>query len=549
MRPRQIFAATTVVMLAACGGGSETEKTGAAAEPGKGGPRAHLQSLLQTATDSNKVVSLATGDTLHLSPATVEFYQKRRFRPVWSDDDKLNEQGQKLSGVLRSTEKDGLNPLRYRYDVIAKMAQAFEREGEGELSEALEARYGAEVDLLLTEGFTRYALDLSTGTLDPKEGGLEWKIPRGAVPRQNLLRALSKKDADPEKIIEQVRPTAPQYRRLMHVLSRLQDVKQKGGWQPVTAGAAAPGDSSATVAALRRRLMMSEDPREAAMAARGAQRPDVYDRDLQLAVKHFQERHGIDGDGRLGEKTLEELNHSVDDRLAEVKLNIDRWRWLPHDLGKMYILVNVAGFEMSVIENNRAIEEMNVVVGKPGWATPIFADTLESIVVNPYWNVPPNIAKDEIIPAINSDPGYLARNNMERTANGGFRQRPGPKNALGEFKFLFPNQHDVYLHDTPADALFSRSSRAFSHGCIRLERPRDLAYLLGNKLARKSPEQIDRLLATGSEQWITVKRKIPVYILYFTTWVDDDGTVRYHHDVYGIDKQFENQQVKFEQRA
>jgi murein L,D-transpeptidase YcbB/YkuD len=428
------------------------------------------------------------------------------------------------------------------------MTAAFEEEGDRELSEELEAKYGGELDLLLTEGFTRYALDLATGTLDPKQGGLEWNIPRGAVPKENLLRALSKGD-DPEEIVDKVRPVAPQYRRLMHVLSRLQDVKKRGGWKPIEAGDAAPGDSSPVVALIRQRLMMSEDQREAAMAARGGQRPMVFDQDLHLALKHFQERHAIDGDGRVGAKTVEELNRSVDDRINEVRLNIDRWRWLPHDLGKMYIMVNVAGFEMSVIENGRAIEEMNVVVGKPGWATPIFADTLEHIVVNPYWNVPPSIANDEILPALASDPGYLERNNMERTSDGGFRQRPGPKNALGEFKFLFPNGHDVYLHDTPADALFSRASRAFSHGCIRLERPRDLAYLLGQKLADKSPEQIDRLSDMDTEQWIKVKRKIPVYVLYFTTWVDDDGTVRYHHDVYGIDEQFESQRTKFEQRA
>jgi murein L,D-transpeptidase YcbB/YkuD len=428
------------------------------------------------------------------------------------------------------------------------MIADFERESEGELTEELEARYGGELDLLLTEGFTRYALDLATGTLDPKQGGLEWNIPRGAVPKENLLRSISRGD-DPEDVIDKVRPTAPQYRRLMHVLSRLHDVQKKGGWQPVEAGSAAPGDSSAVVVALRRRLMLSEDQREAAMAGRGAQRSAWFDQDLHLALKHFQERHGIDGDGRLGEKTVEELNHTVDERVAEVKLNLDRWRWLPHDLGKMYIMVNVAGFEMAVIENGRAIEEMNVVVGKPGWATPIFADTLENIVVNPYWNVPASIAQDEVLPAIAADPGYLERNNMERTSDGGFRQRPGPTNALGEFKFLFPNKHNVYLHDTPADALFSRSSRAFSHGCIRLERPRDLAYLLGNKLANKSPEQIDRLSDLSTEQWISLKRKIPVYVLYFTTWVDDDGTVRYHHDVYGIDKGFDAQRVKFDQRA
>ena len=510
------------------------------------GPRDRIRALLESA-DSNKVVQLVIGDTLHISPATIEFYRKRRYKPVWSDDDKLNDQGRKLAQVLRNTEDDGLHPLRYRYDVAHKMVTAFESEGDNELDEQSEAQYGGELDLLLTEGFTRYALDLATGTLDPKQGGLEWNIPRGAVPRENLLRALSRGE-DPAKIIDRVRPTAPQYRRLMHVLSRFNDIKQKGGWKTVQAGKAAPGDSGAHVAALRQRLMLSEDEREAAMATRGNERPHVFDQDLRLALKHFQDRHGIDGDGQLGEKTIEELNHSIDDRISELKLNLDRWRWLPHDLGKMYIMVNVAGFEMSVIENNRAIEEMNVVVGKPGWATPIFADTLESIVINPYWNVPTNIANDEVIPAINRDPGYLARNNMERTRDGGFRQRPGPKNALGEVKFLFPNKHDVYLHDTPADALFSRSSRAFSHGCIRLERPRDLMYLLGSKLARKTPEQLDRLRESKTEQWVSVKRKIPVYVLYFTTWVDDDRTVRYHHDVYGIDKNFESQQMKFDRR-
>jgi murein L,D-transpeptidase YcbB/YkuD len=494
------------------------------------------------------VLQLVAGDTLHISRATIDFYRKRRFRPAWSEEDKLTDAGQKLASVIRESERDGLSPLRYRYDVLYNMVRTFEREGEGELDETAEAIYGGELDLLLTEGFTRYALDLGTGTLDPEQGGLKWNIPRGAVPRENLLRALARGE-DPEAIIEKVRPTAPQYRRLMHVLSRLQDIKEKNAWRPFSAATANPGDSSAPVAALRHRLMTSEDEREAAMAARGSERPMFFDQDLHLALKHFQDRHAIDGDGRLGEKTLDELNRPIEQRIAEIKLNLDRWRWLPHDLGKMYLMVNVAGFEMEVVENNRVIEAMNVVVGKPGWATPIFADTLEHLVVNPYWNVPASIAQEEVLPAIARDPGYLERNNMERTSDGGFRQRPGPKNALGEFKFLFPNPHNVYLHDTPADALFSRSSRAFSHGCIRIERPRDLAYLLGSKLARKSPAQIDRLSALSSEQWVALKRKIPVYVLYFTTWVDDDGTVRYHHDVYGIDRQFDAQRIKFEQHT
>jgi L,D-transpeptidase YcbB len=214
----------------------------------------------------------------------------------------------------------------------------------------------------------------------------------------------------------------------------------------------------------------------------------------------------------------------------------------------MYVMVNVAGFEMSVVEKGRVIEEMNVVVGQEGWETPIFADTMEHLVVNPYWNVPKSILSEEMGNLAN-DPNYLVRNNFERTPDGGLRQRPGPKNALGQFKFLFPNSNNIYLHDTPADQLFSRTSRAFSHGCIRLERPRDLAYLLADKLAGKSPRQIDQMLATGQEKWVKLRRPIPVYILYFTTWVDDDGTARFHHDVYGHDKAIEQQTERFDTRA
>ncbi|HEX6559842.1 MAG TPA: L,D-transpeptidase family protein, partial [Longimicrobiales bacterium] len=233
-------------------------------------------------------------------------------------------------------------------------------------------------------------------------------------------------------------------------------------------------------------------------------------------------------------------------KLNRIRLNMDRWRWLPHDLGRMYVLVNVAGYEMAVVENNRAIEAMNVVVGKTGWETPIFADTMVDMVVNPSWHVPASIAAEEMAD-VSED--YLARNHFVRTSDGGYRQLPGPDNALGQFKFEFPNKDNIYLHDTPADALFSRSDRAFSHGCIRLERPRDLAYLLGEKLAGKSSNQIDRLVDTGDERVVKFRRKIPIYILYFTTWVDDNGTVRYHHDVYGHDEALQPQTQKFERRA
>jgi L,D-transpeptidase YcbB len=508
--------------------------------------RARIQTMLEKA-DSTSVLPLVAGDTLHVSAATVNFYRARKWRPAWVTEDDLTAQGTKIHDAVAGAEKDGLSPTRYRHEVIAKLLTSIQTDGDASVDESARAHYAADLDLLLTEAFTRFAYDLAQGTLSPDSAGLKWRIPRGGVPKANLLKALAKGD-DPEALIQRVRPAAPQYARLQQVLSRLEEAKQKGGWPTVTAGDARRGDSSEVVAQVRARLSGSEDIREATLAQRGADRPTFFDRDLFLALQHFQERNAIDADGALGAKTIEELNHPIDERIAEVRLNLDRWRWLPHDLGKMYIMVNVAGFEMSVVENNRVIEEMNVVVGQEGWETPIFADTLENIVVNPYWNVPASIL-DEEMGNLANDPAYLTRNNFERTKDGGLRQRPGPKNALGEFKFLFPNKDNIYLHDTPADQLFSRTSRAFSHGCIRLERPRDLAYLLGEKLAGKSPRQIDNLLATGNEQWIKVRKKIPVYILYFTTWVDDDGTVRFHHDVYGHDKAIESQTGRFDERA
>jgi murein L,D-transpeptidase YcbB/YkuD len=272
----------------------------------------------------------------------------------------------------------------------------------------------------------------------------------------------------------------------------------------------------------------------------------VYDRDLRDALRHFQDRVAIDGDGQVGSGTLRELNHAVEERIAEVKLNMDRWRWLPQDLGRLFVLVNIAGFELEVIENDQAIESMNVVVGKAGWSTPVFADTIEHVVVNPYWTPPPSIMEEEILPAIARDPGYLARNNFERTANGGVRQRPGPGNALGRYKFLFPNDDNIYLHDTPADHLFSRVRRDFSHGCIRLERPADLARLLLAKASTHSPASLEGLVATGSEKWITLRKPVPVYLVYFTAWVKEDGTLRFHHDVYGHDEDLESQSEELE---
>ncbi len=536
------------VVLVSCGG-PEAAEPGPSATQNDARPRAdtraRIRAVLAAAPDSAAILTLATGDTVQLSPPTIAFYRGvlRRGKPAWSEGDEMLPKGIQLLEVLGKSEEDGLNPLRYRQDVASKVFQLLN--AGSELSDEVKASYLGDLDLLLTEGFNRYALDLTRGTIDPNDVGLNWRIPRARPLEQNLLRMMVR-GTPPAEIVTRLRPTHPYYQRMMQTLVRHREIKTNGGWTPVSAGKLVKGDSSPLVVQLRARLKASDDAQEAELASAGEPRPMVFDTALLSALRRFQDRHALLDDGALGQSTLRELNSSIDDRISEITLNLDRWRWLPHDLGKLFVLVNVAGFELEVVEDNRVIETMNVVVGQPGWKTPIFADTIEQIVLNPSWNVPPSIAQQEILPAIARNPGYLEQNNMVRTRDGGFRQVPGPGNALGKYKFVFPNVDNIYLHDTPAKTLFSRTARAFSHGCIRLQRPKDLADLIASKASRVTPAQIAQKVASGQEQGVRLTRKVPVYIVYFTAWVDEAGTTRFYHDIYGHDEKIESEQAKLE---
>lgn len=524
LRARPLLAALAAVLLAACGGG-RTDKEASA----------HLARAL-----GGDVVELATGDTMVVGEGTRSFYEARRGAPAWMDGDDLTDEGEALFEALGGSAAEGLDPQNYRLAAATQLRQWL-ADGKADSVGTEVPRLVAELDLVLSEGMARYASHLAQGAIDPEASGLEWRIPREQAPEEDVLASLASGRA-PAEIVAALRPKSLHYERFVRAYGRYLELANRGvQWPQIPEGASVKaGESSPAVALLRQRLAASPDPQEAELAQRGT-RPDLYDPQLEQALKHFQERHSIEADGALGPTTVRELNHTLEERMAEMRLNMDRWRWLPHELGDRYVLVNIAGFELEVVEDGKAIEAMNVVVGQQNWRTPIFADTMEHVVVNPYWNVPKSIYDDEIAPALERDPDYLVRNNMERTENGLVRQRPGDDNALGRFKFLFPNGDDIYLHDTPAKSLFSRARRDFSHGCIRLERPRDLANLIVGRASSTSPDEIDAMLASGSERWIKLDRPLPVYILYFTAWVQEDGTVRFHHDVYGRDEQLEKQ--------
>ncbi|HUF13421.1 MAG TPA: L,D-transpeptidase family protein [Longimicrobiales bacterium] len=499
-------------------------------------PQTHIRSVVRGI--QRPVVRSIIGDTVHLSDDVGVFYRNRGYQPVWTEGESVLDEADEALGVLRGAVHDGLDPESYRYGAALRLRHHFD-EVEHEVDDATEQRMLGDLDLMLTEGFRRYSRDLAMGTLDPEASGVEWEIERNADPGTQPIEAVAN-GAPPLDVVNALRPITPYYTRLMRALQRYREAHAAGGW-PLAGevGKIEPGDSGAGVTRVRARLAASADSVESALARAGEARPDFYDERLVEAVKRFQYRHGLEPDGVVGGTTVESMNVPIEHRIVAIRTNLDRWRWLPRDLGNTFIMVNVAGQELEVVENDTAIMSMNVVVGKVGYETPIFRDTLEHIVVNPYWNVPRSIADEEIWPAVARDPGYLARNNMEVVNRGGarsVRQRPGPQNALGEVKFLFPNRHNVYLHDTPADHLFSQRERAFSHGCVRVERPRDLARLLFEKVVDTDPDRFDELLARDSEQWINVKHEIPVYILYFTAWARPDGVVNFYSDIYERDE-------------
>jgi L,D-transpeptidase YcbB len=521
----RVLTAAALLALAACGPGEPDTLPGEAIR----------EALLGLGEDS--VVQLGAGDTLRVSAATVQFYAERGYVAAWVGSRELQEQGRTLHETIGESETDGLPPERYRHDVAARLLAALEPEQRSDrLPDSVAVRYLADLDLLLTEGFNRYSWDLVTGTIDPAEAGIDWRI-ESETPREQAVLNNVLNGREPREVVAVLRPSIPYYERMRQALAQYQAAAAAGGWPAIPEDATLKeGERSDAVAVLRQRFTQGTDPNEARLAAAGSADPSRFDAQLVEAVKHFQERHSIEADGAVGAATLRELNHTVDERIAEMKLNLDRWRWLPNELGERFVMVNIAGFEMEVVENGRAVQSMNVVVGRLDRQTPVFADSIQHVVVNPYWNVPNGIYEKDVRPQMERDPHYLVRNNMEMV-NGRVRQKPGPRNALGRYKFMFPNEFDVYLHDTPEGHLFSRFRRDFSSGCIRIERPEEFARLLLDWQTDRGAGQLDAMLTNWNERWIRLDRTLPVYLLYFTAWVEENGTVRFHHDVYGRDEQ------------
>lgn len=497
------------------------------------GQQLALQALLRAripASGKAPELRFADGTTGRANPGLPCFYEGRGFAPAWVTDTGPRPGVDELIAAVAAAGDEGLRPDDYHLtDLRQQLAKARSQPVPGEL---------AELDLQLTHAFLRLAADLRYGRVNPELVYDDCDLDIAEIDLPGLLEnALTAGNV--RQALADLAPTLEGYRALKEALARFRETAAQGGWPAVPPGPTLkPGEKNERVVALRARLEASGEllPPPLPPAPGATLERDFFDGPLMAAVKAFQEKNGLDTDGAIGPATLEALNVTAADRVRQIEINLDRWRWLPRDLGERHVIVNIAGFGLEVVEEGKPVLTMRIVAGKPTNRTPMFSGTMAHVVLNPSWSVPSGILKKEILPKLARDPGYLARQNMEMLPDGGVRQRPGANNALGKVKFLFPNRFNVYLHDTPSRSLFSRTVRTFSHGCIRVERPEDLAeYLLKDDPAW-TREKIDKTIDKGRETWVKVPKPLPVHLVYWTAWVDAAGVTQFRKDVYGRDK-------------
>ncbi|MDX5438807.1 MAG: L,D-transpeptidase family protein [Pontibacter sp.] len=483
-----------------------------------------------------------------------KFYNSRNYSLAWFRNGKLIPQADKLIGAIRNAGKEGLAPEDYQVQQLRELYRRYESLPP---ADSMRQQKQQELDAALTASYFNYASDFYKGAVDPHStAGIEWEVKRNKVKLDKALEmVLQQQEGSPYYEFE---PLHEGYRKLRQALVAYRKIEEQGGWPKVEGPRVVRlNDSAEVVLALRKRLLPQQPLQEQDSSLY------VYDEQVKKAVTEFQKRHGLLVDGVLGPQTYKALNVPVEKRIEQLVLNMERWRWLPKDLtpnGDSYVLVNIPAFRVYVMENGREIMQMKTVVGKTMHSTPVFSHRIQYLMFAPYWNVPNSIVEDEIKPKLQRNPNWLASQNMEMVTTFGpnarkvpvsrvnwhtmtrdnfryrIRQRPGQNNALGKVKFMFPNEYSVYLHDTPADHLFSEADRDFSHGCVRLERPADLAtYLLQDKPGWDRKRVLQAMNA-DEEQRVDLPDTIPVYLVYFTAWVDDEGRVQFRDDLYGHDE-------------
>ena len=480
--------------------------------------------FLDTSSLSNFITQNKIADSV--ARRIKSFYNSRNFQFAWFSSDGLTEQARgfwNLHDYVTTYEADSSlkdKKLQKRMDRLI---------AEDELSVSASKDF-INTELTLTQHFITYMLNnYEKGYIKRKE--MERFVPRKREDAIALADSLANKKHKDDKYFDDVNES---YKHLKVQLSQYLTIAKNGGWPQVNSvkKSLKQGISSPDIPVIKKRLAITGD-------LAGTDTSQVFNDTLAMAVKNFRSRHGFSEVALISDSVIKEMNVPVEKRIQQLLMNMDRMRWLANNPTGNLIVVNIPEFVMHVYEGTKKAFDIVVVVGKEGHNTMMFNGDLNQVVFSPYWNVPPSIVAKEIMPAIDKNSGYLAKENMEITGNDDglpvIRQKPGPGNALGKVKFLFPNSFNIYFHDTPSKSLFNKDKRAYSHGCIRVAEPEKLAnYVLRNQ-PEWTPEKISEAMNSGDEKYVKVKDPIPVVITYYTAWVDENGRLNFREDIYGHD--------------
>jgi murein L,D-transpeptidase YcbB/YkuD len=482
--------------------------------------------------DSMDVVKYITDNNLPDSSARrmKSFYNARNYQYAWFTSAGLTEQALGFWSLSNYNSYNGDTSIRNKS--FRKAMDGFYFTEDLKVNAANKTAKNTELNL--TRHFIAYSrANYEKGVIKRKE--MERFVPTKRETSMELADSLISKKHKDNKYFEDVNK---QYKALKHELEKYYAVAKKGGWPVIPANAKAykKGSSGEAIQLLKKRLTLSGD-----MPAGDTSMN--YDDTLETAINKFQQRLGYTQNGTISATLIKDINVSVDERIKQILINLNRMRWMPQEPSGKLILVNIPEFILHVMDNKQKVFDMNVVVGKEGHNTMMFTGRLSQVVFSPYWNVPESIVEKEVLPNMEKNPNYLTDNNMEITGevNGlpVVRQLPGEKNSLGRVKFLFPNSFDIYFHDTPSKSLFTKDKRAYSHGCIRLSEPEKFAEYLLKDDSNWPPDKITEAMYADEEKFVRVKDPVPVYITYYTAWVDENGLLNFRDDIYGRDTMME----------
>jgi murein L,D-transpeptidase YcbB/YkuD len=500
----------------------------------------NIRAAIEQMTQSKK---LKIGDVWIAATAILpEFYERRHFKPAWTTTDKIND----LMRAIDEIELDGLIPDDYHRKQLRHLSEEIEAQSPPE-PQLLAYR-----DLLLTDALVLLGYHLNYGKVDPIRLDPNWNmsVPMNRKDPATLIQEAIDSGSFYE-FISDLKPRDEFYNQLKAILAQYQRIKNEGGWQPIPDGPTLKkGMEDDRLKLVRKRLLTTGD-----LAGTASIESAIFDDELEQAVRHFQQRYGLEPDGVAGKNTLEAMNVSVEMRIDQIRVNLERIRWVLHEDLDTFVFVNIPGFKVYYVRNEKLAWTRRAQVGKLFRQTPVFKADMTYLEFNPTWTVPPTILAKDILPAVRKDPGYLKKRNIRVIDGKGkvvnsksinwskytgknfpyqLRQDPGPSNALGQVKFMFPNKHLVYLHDTPSKNLFDRESRAFSSGCVRIENPFELAQLLLGK--EWDAKRIDEIIKSQKTTKVNLAKPVPVILFYLTALPEFDGKFHFRNDVYSRDE-------------